>query len=323
MFNRISNWREYFARTSPFVCIHAVLLLAISWQCLSLLPTGRSPLDALQLTLSYSRELILLGAIYFLVGSARRKWALATSTAVLVALVTLTSLCFLITIKTRVVYGASFLLDEFIPFVLYYGPSYVTPFSIAFAIAALGGLAALPYGMLALGRRSDVFQGAMTSFSVLFLSLAMLSWFSPLPSGVPEYISKGPLQSLLSATIRESEYRERSSARLAEVGALLDASMEMDAAPPPAFLSESMPFEKVILYQMEGVSEMIFRPDSDHAFLLPRLGEWADHAIRFTNHYTLSTLTFHSYQAINIGGYIRSGSRLETVGIGSVSLAAR
>lgn len=128
MFSRISNWREYFARTSPFVCIHAVLLLAISRQCLSLLPTGRNPLDGLQLTLSYSRELILLGAIYFLVGSSRRKWALATSTAVLVALVTLTSLYFLITIKTRAVYGASFLLDEFVPFVLYYGPSYVTPF---------------------------------------------------------------------------------------------------------------------------------------------------------------------------------------------------
>lgn len=160
----------------------------------------------------------------------------------------------------------------------------------------------------------------MTSFSVLFLGLAMLSWFAPLPIGVPEYISQGPLQSLLSATIRESEYRDRSSARLAEAGALLDASMEMHAAPPPAFLSESMPFEKVILYQLEGVAEMIFRPDSDYAVLLPRLGEWADHAIRFTNHYTLSTLTFHSYQVINIGGYIRSGSRLETVGIGSASL---
>lgn len=71
---------------------------------------------------------------------------------------------------------------------------------------------------------------------------------------------------------------------------------------------------------MEGVSGRIFDPDSDYAFVLPRLRQWAQHAIQFRHHYTLSTLTFHSYQMINIGGYIRSGSRLETVEASSSSL---
>ena len=308
-----------FLQASPFVLIHGVLLMAVSWESLSLLRETRF-VDAIFFMLSNLQELVFLGAIYFLLAALAPKRASALSTAFLLFLVTLTSLYFLVTVKTRVVYGGSYLLDELLPFVVYYGPSYITFLSLSSAVLALGGLVLLPHLLSFLAGRQRIARAALLASSLTFICLGTLGWFTPVPAGLPEYLRHGPLQLLALASIRESAYRERTSARLAEVDALLDSSLEATVVESPEPLPGLNPVKKVVLYQMEGVPQMIFRPDSAYADLLPRLSEWSDHALQLTNHYTLSTLTFHSYQAISIGGYIRSGSRLETVGIDSASL---
>ena len=313
------TWRQAFVRSTPFLCIHATFLLGTAWQASALVPSSLEASDFLRLLASHLKELVVLLLVYGLLAKLLGKWSQAASTLALVFLTTLSAMYFVVTVKTRVVYGAYYLLDEFVHFVVLYGPTYLTPLSCASALGALLGLVLVPYGLVVLGRRREWARGTMAILAFVSLLWGTAGWLLP-SEDVPEYISRGPLGLLVAATIRDAEYRERSSARLLEIDGLLDASLDSGVDEPPPLLSESAPFEKVILYQLEGVSGRIFDPDSDYAFVLPRLRQWAQHAIQFRHHYTLSTLTFHSYQMINIGGYIRSGSRLETVEAGSSSL---
>jgi len=313
------TWRQAFVRSTPFLCLHAVFLLGTAWQASLRAPVGPDFGEAVRLAAAHLKELTVLVVVYGMVAKLAGKWRTAASTAMLVLLLTLSALYFLVTVKTRVAYGAGYLLDELVHFVLLYGPTYLTPASCAFGFGVLFCLAFAPQGLLVLGRQREWVGKTMLAFACLALLVGTAGWVFP-PEGIPEYARRSPLGLLVRATVRDSEYREHASKKRAEVERLLEASLGSAVPEIPPELSESAPFEKVILYLMEGVSGQVFDPRSDYAFLLPRLQQWSQHAIQFRHHYTLSTLTFHSYQTISLGGYIRSGSRLETIGADSLSL---
>ena len=154
------------------------------------------------------KELVVLFLVYGLLAKLLGKWSQAASTLALVFLTTLSAMYFVVTVKTRVVYGAYYLLDEFVHFVVLYGPTYLTPLACASALGVLLGLALVPYGLVVLGRRREWARGTMVILAFVSLLWGTAGWLLP-PEDVPEYISRGPLGLLVGATIRDAEYRER------------------------------------------------------------------------------------------------------------------
>ena len=222
-------------------------MLGTAWQASALVPSSLEASDFLRLLASHLKELVVLFLVYGLLAKLLGKWSQAASTLALVFLTTLSAMYFVVTVKTRVVYGAYYLLDEFVHFVVLYGPTYLTPLACASALGVLLGLALVPYGLVVLGRRREWARGTMVILAFVSLLWGTAGWLLP-PEDVPEYISRGPLGLLVGATIRDAEYRERSSAKLLEVEGLLRASLDSGVDEAPPLLSESAPFEKVILY---------------------------------------------------------------------------
>jgi len=314
-------------RIVPYFLIHAAFLSGVCYHSFSSFvkpqPVGNAS-GLFFLLCSIFSELVVAVMVYLIVQLFPKKIVYWLSTLVLMCILVVSALYYIITVKTQTIYGTDFLLNEASHFLFYYGPSYL---NLSTGMLLLMGFIIIwtaPYLLSLLLNWNSWARYSALGIVGLNLSFGMIGWIVKPPREMAEFINRGPLQTLVSATIKEAYYADKSSSNIKQVDKLLDAVQQnSDETNSAISLKRFKPANKIIVYLMEGVSDVLFQPESKFINLFPALSRWHKHTIRFTNYYTLSTLTGHAYQVLNIGGYIRSGSRLEILNLKTLSQVNR
>jgi len=310
--------------TFPYVTIHAIFLSGICYNSFRLYGKSQPKtfgIDAFYFLSPIFVDWIVIAIIFFIFHLVLpQKGARWFSTSSMICILSVSALYYVVTIKTQTVYGIDFLLDEAVHFIIFYGPSYLNVKTGILMVAGFLFLSTAPHLMLWIFQWRRLFRYTTTAIFIFSFATGLVGWIastSPVPLS---FSNKGPLYLLLSATLRESDYAEETSFGIQKANRLLYATLQPASQ---TSLSDSLSgiqsVRKVIVYLMEGVADFCYQPESVFIDLFPALSMWHKHAIRFSNYYTLSTLTGHAYQILNIGGYLRSGSRFEILDLSNLS----
>lgn len=308
---------------TPFLIIHVFVLGGVLYKSLILCsnrPAFSVFTTPFSLTCSFFSEIIVLFFFYGFLALFNKRWSKVMSGICLYLLLSASAIYYIVTIKTRVVYGVESYIDEMIPFLFNFVPSYINFYTIIIILFSTT-LVFIPYVLSLIIDRSKVFRIIIVTVLYVSLSLGILGWTLPTSGQFPEYLRSGPLKLLLSASLVESRYKKDTINKQNKADSLLYLTLDQPfTVDPPHSLLGQKPFKKIILYQLEGIPEFVFRPDSKFISVLPMLAQWSRHAIQMTNYYTMSSLTGHAHQSLITGGYLRSGSRFEILHSTSLSM---